>query len=568
MKSLTTFAVISISLLFIQSCKKEYSCEGCNAGNKPPVAIAGADQVISLPKDSVLLDGSGSNDPDGTISNWLWKKISGPVSVNFKSISDAKTIVNRLVAGVYKFELKVTDDKGAVAVDTVQVVVNNPSQSNHPPVANAGPDQTITLPLSSIILDGTASADPDNNISGYIWTKISGPSIFNIANASAVQTQVINLVQGSYQFELLVSDSGGLNSKDTMKVTVLPQPTSMIWCDSTRPHIIAQLIPLGTLSQSRTGVSVVSAGNKIFFAGGYNLGPSARVDIYDISTNTWSTAQLCIGRYEIASVANGNKIFFAAGEYGDGTWPVDSVDIYDLSTNTWSVSKLSCAGHSVAAAAVGNKVFFGGGDQGFNVTPGLSRAQQVDIYDITTASWSTALLSQPRELGIAAVAVNNKIYFAGGSAFANGNYFATDRIDIYDNASGIWSTATLQEGKTFHSCIQYGNKIYWAGGRTGGLNTPIHGSCLVDKRDLNNGNSSIEYLSHSEDWFIDAGQNAVTKDNKIVFLKSGNMFDIYDPMTQTWTIGILPMNIQYPSIISVNNIIYVTNGTQVWKLDF
>ncbi|HET6766136.1 MAG TPA: hypothetical protein VFH08_02015 [Chitinophagaceae bacterium] len=32
-------------------------------------AIAGPDQVITLPADSVLLDGSSSNDPDGRISH-------------------------------------------------------------------------------------------------------------------------------------------------------------------------------------------------------------------------------------------------------------------------------------------------------------------------------------------------------------------------------------------------------------------------------------------------------------------------------------------------------------------
>ena len=74
----------AIVLLFIFqlnfSCKKELSCEGCRDDNKPPIAIAGPDQVISLPTDSVLLDGKNSSDPDGTINEWLWTKISGPAS--------------------------------------------------------------------------------------------------------------------------------------------------------------------------------------------------------------------------------------------------------------------------------------------------------------------------------------------------------------------------------------------------------------------------------------------------------------------------------------------------------
>ena len=92
---------------------------------------------------------------------------------------------------------------------------------NYSPVANAGVDQTITLPLNTITLDGGKSTDPNNNITGYQWTEISGPSSFTIANANAVQTQVTNLVPGIYQFELKVTDARGLLDKDTTQVTVM-----------------------------------------------------------------------------------------------------------------------------------------------------------------------------------------------------------------------------------------------------------------------------------------------------------------------------------------------------------
>ena len=77
---------ISIAGIFL-SCKKEKSCEGCPGTNRLPIAIAGPDQVITLPTDSISLDGSASNDPDGTISEWLWKKISGPASFNINNAS-------------------------------------------------------------------------------------------------------------------------------------------------------------------------------------------------------------------------------------------------------------------------------------------------------------------------------------------------------------------------------------------------------------------------------------------------------------------------------------------------
>ena len=40
--------------------------------NKPPITLAGPQQVIILPTGSVLLDGSTPSNPDGRISNYHW----------------------------------------------------------------------------------------------------------------------------------------------------------------------------------------------------------------------------------------------------------------------------------------------------------------------------------------------------------------------------------------------------------------------------------------------------------------------------------------------------------------
>lgn len=103
-----------------------------------------------------------------------------------------------------------------------------PTQTNRSPVAHAGQDQTITLPVNSVDLNGSSSSDSDNNINAYEWTKIKGPLSFNIVNASSMQTQVNNLVAGVYQFELKVTDAGGLFDRDTVQVTVNTDPSPAI----------------------------------------------------------------------------------------------------------------------------------------------------------------------------------------------------------------------------------------------------------------------------------------------------------------------------------------------------
>jgi len=99
------------------------------------------------------------------------------------------------------------------------------SATNHPPVANAGIDQTIVLPVTTATLDGSGSTDPDNNITSYLWRKISGPTSPTIANANAAKATVNDLAEGTYAFELKVTDAGGLSDKDTVLITVV------------RPHV-------------------------------------------------------------------------------------------------------------------------------------------------------------------------------------------------------------------------------------------------------------------------------------------------------------------------------------------
>ncbi|MEP7251182.1 MAG: T9SS type A sorting domain-containing protein, partial [Ginsengibacter sp.] len=185
------------------------------AGNIPPVANAGTDKTITLPTNTVSLSGTGT-DADGTVSSYLWTKVSGPAAT-ITSATSAATTVTSLVQGTYLFELKVTDNNGAVGRDTLKVTVN--AAVNIPPVSHAGPDRIITLPTNIANLKG-AGTDADGTVVSYLWTKISGPASYNIVNKVSPVTDVSGLTGGVYLFELKVTDNGGSNAKDTMKVTV------------------------------------------------------------------------------------------------------------------------------------------------------------------------------------------------------------------------------------------------------------------------------------------------------------------------------------------------------------
>jgi cell division protein FtsI/penicillin-binding protein 2 len=119
------YVIFISTVIQITSCQKEFSQvpppqPPPASANKPPIATAGADQKITLPKDSALLDGSASFDPDGSITSYKWVKIEGPVLSNFSSPDSSKTLVKSLAVGVYKFELTVKDNGALIAKDTIQ----------------------------------------------------------------------------------------------------------------------------------------------------------------------------------------------------------------------------------------------------------------------------------------------------------------------------------------------------------------------------------------------------------------------------------------------------------------
>src|SRR5688572_1437787 len=98
---------------------------------------------------------------------------------------------------------------------------------NQPPVVNAGPDQTITLPATAS-LAGTATDDGNPNPPGALsasWTKIAGPGTVTFSPVTALATAASFSISGSYVVRLSVCD-GGVCASDDVNVTVLPAPAT------------------------------------------------------------------------------------------------------------------------------------------------------------------------------------------------------------------------------------------------------------------------------------------------------------------------------------------------------
>lgn len=94
--------------------------------NQPPTVMAGSDQTITLPTNSLTLSGS-ANDPDGSIASWSWVKVSGGSS-NILSPTSETTQITGLDQGVYVFRLTATDNQGATGFDEIQITVQAAQQ--------------------------------------------------------------------------------------------------------------------------------------------------------------------------------------------------------------------------------------------------------------------------------------------------------------------------------------------------------------------------------------------------------------------------------------------------------
>lgn len=188
--------------------------------NPPPTANAGPDQTVQAGA-LVQLDGSNFA-PASDIASYQWAQISGPLV----TLSDPTVVRPTFTAPAVgtngaslQFRLTVTDKGGQTAQDTCTVTV---TWVNQPPLANAGPDQTVRAG-DPVTLDGSSSADPDDGIASYQWQQLSGKPV-TLSNSHAVRPTFtaphVSYGGETLTFRLTVTDKSGLQSAATCAVNV------------------------------------------------------------------------------------------------------------------------------------------------------------------------------------------------------------------------------------------------------------------------------------------------------------------------------------------------------------
>ena len=194
-----------------------------------PVADAGQDQTLAF-AGAVVLDGSGSYDPEGDDLTYTWTFDHAPegslmmeedagVSPNSSDAAVAPTFVPDSV-GTYVVQLIVSDGENSSAPDFVVITVEDPSTL---PVADAGTDQVVDQG-AAVSLDGSRSYDPDGLTLSYEWEVVQAPdgSALSTATLTGKEGAAPNFtadLRGGYTLNLIVNNGLIDSMPDAVNIT-------------------------------------------------------------------------------------------------------------------------------------------------------------------------------------------------------------------------------------------------------------------------------------------------------------------------------------------------------------
>ena len=249
--------------------------------------------------------------------------------------------------------------------------------------------------------------------------------------------------------------------------------------------------PAGVVSVSGR-MYVISGITGVTCTGGVSRCMTNAVQVYDASTNTWSTvAPIPTPRSRAGVVVLGSKIYVIGGYQLLGTSPPDPttttgpalnvVEVYDFVANSWTtVAPMPTGREGLLAAAVGEIFAFGGLTTPRDATTATSTAE---TYDPPTNTWATIPAPMPTPRGIlmggrpesGSFACLNDNFVIGGVNSGSGTL---NTNEAYANDRVTWDMgAVMLTARAGGGAAVVQNTIYVVGGFTdhaGGVQTNVN----------------------------------------------------------------------------------------------
>ncbi len=182
--------------------------------NQPPTVLAGGDQTIYLPTNTITLHGAAYD--DGLPSNILqvaWTYLTGPSTIFFSSTNTAVTTVTFTNTGAYTFQLSASDGQYTVSNTARVTVLADP---RIPPTVSLTSPTNGTLillptnvPSTTLTFAATAS-DPDDPIRSVEFI-LNGSSLGTLTS-SPYTLSITNESPGVYTATAVATDLSGLST--------------------------------------------------------------------------------------------------------------------------------------------------------------------------------------------------------------------------------------------------------------------------------------------------------------------------------------------------------------------
>ncbi|MGK7345957.1 MAG: PKD domain-containing protein [Candidatus Nitrospinota bacterium M3_3B_026] len=189
------------------------------AQKERPVAKISVDSKQVKVNTQVTLDGTGSYDPQNRTLTYTWSLLEKPKgsASALSSSSDPVITFTPDKGGYYTVTLQLANDADkksdllTVRIDAIG------TGDNHPPIAIAGDDQTVTVDYVAV-LDGTGSYDVDGDDITYTWALISKPgaSATDVVSYREATAYIYPDAEGEYTLRLRVSDGVDIDEDFTV----------------------------------------------------------------------------------------------------------------------------------------------------------------------------------------------------------------------------------------------------------------------------------------------------------------------------------------------------------------
>jgi N-acetylneuraminic acid mutarotase len=216
----------------------------------------------------------------------------------------------------------------------------------------------------------------------------------------------------------------------------------------------------------RAAMAAATINGSVYVVGGWHdfLSPMARVDAYNVATNTWSRVpSMPRSRYypNGASMINGK--LYVSGGFNANHVGTRTFFVYDPGTGTWTqkadVPQASCRG---AQVVIGGMLYVYTGCYAKDRPGGV-----LFRYDPATNTWLRRAAPPTDHRGGAGAMINGKLYLVGGLTPDCGGSCETvsNTLHAYDPTSNSWTTKRTMPGHLGgFSAVALNGRLYLVGG--------------------------------------------------------------------------------------------------------